>query len=296
MNVMLAAVDWDTGLEEAWSSIATFVPRLLAFLAILAIGWFVAKAIATVVNKVLERVGFDRAIERGGIRKALESSKYDASDLVGKVVFFTLFLFVLQLAFGVFGANPVSELLTGVIAFLPKLLVAIVIVVVASAIAAGVKDIVGNALGGLSYGRTLANVASVSILVLGVFMALNQLEIAPAIVNGLFYGLLAIVVGSAIIAIGGGGIVPMRSRWEQALRKVDEEAPRIKEEARQHAEVRGQASVDLRDSTTELPTPAPTPAPATTAPRADTAPTSPGMSMQERVRQEMRDTGGPLEG
>src|SRR5687768_7766703 len=100
MNVMLAAVDWDTGLEDAWSSIATFVPRLLAFLAILAIGWFVAKAIATVVNKVLERVGFDRAIERGGIRKALESSRYDASDLVGKVVFFTLFLFVLQLAFG----------------------------------------------------------------------------------------------------------------------------------------------------------------------------------------------------
>ena len=44
MNVMLAAVDWDTGLEDAWSSIATFVPRLLAFLAILAIGWFVLRA------------------------------------------------------------------------------------------------------------------------------------------------------------------------------------------------------------------------------------------------------------
>lgn len=300
MTLLLAAVDWDTGLNDAWSSIATFVPRLLAFLAILAIGWFVAKAIGAAVNKVLERVGFDKAVERGGIRKALESSKYDASDLLGKVVFFTLFLFVLQLAFGVFGANPVSELLTGVIAFLPRLLVAIVIVVVASAIAAAVKDIVGNALGGLSYGRTLATIASVSILVLGAFMALNQLEIAPAIVNGLFYGLLAVIVGSAIVAIGGGGIVPMRSRWEQALHKVDEEAPRIKEEARQHAEVRGQASVDLRDSTTEMPTPPPVPAasaPATARPMpaADPAPTSPSMSMQERVRQEMRETAGPLD-
>ena len=236
MNLMLAAVDWDTGLEEAWSSVATFVPRLLDFLAILAIGWFVAKAIATVVDKILERVGFDRAVERGGIRKALESSKYDASDLVGKVVFFTLFLFVLQLAFGVFGANPVSDLLTSVIAFLPKLLVAIVIVVVASAIAAGVKDIVGNALGGLSYGRTLATIASVSILVLGVFMALNQLEIAPAIVNGLFYAILAVVVGSAIVAIGGGGIQPMRGRWEKVLSTYDEEKSSVRRE------------LDLRDS------------------------------------------------
>lgn len=240
---MVAAIEYNQGIEDAWSNIASFVPKFLGFLVILLVGYFVAKAIAKIIDKVLERVGFDRAVERGGVKQALAKSKFDASDIVSKVVFWTLFLFVLQLAFGVFGANPVSDLLASVIAFLPKVLVAIVIIVVASAIAAGVKELVGNALGGLSYGPTLATAASVAILVLGVFAALNQLEIAPAIVNGLFYALLAVVVGSAIVAIGGGGIQPMRGRWEQALAKYDAEKTNVRRE------------LDLRDgSTTSTPT------------------------------------------
>ncbi len=243
---MLAAIQFDQGIEDAWGSIAAFVPKLIGFLLILVVGYFVAKAIGKIVDNVLERVGFDNAVERGGVKQALSKSKYDASDIVSKVVFWTLFLFVLQMAFGVFGANPVSDLLASVIAFLPKVFVAIVIVVVASAIAAGVKELVGNALGGLSYGQTLANAASVGIVVLGVFAALNQLEIAPAIVNGLFYALLAVIVGSAIVAIGGGGIVPMRSRWEKTLTKYDDEKNNVRHE------------LDLRNGT-----PSPTATPTT---------------------------------
>jgi len=250
MRSSFAAVEWSNGIEDAWSRTAAFVPKFVGFLLILAIGYFVAKAVATVVDKILERTGFDRAVERGGIRQALAKSRYDASDIVSKVVFYALMLFVLQLAFGIFGANPVSDLITGVIAFLPKLLAAIVIVVVASAIAAAVKDVVGNALGGVSYGRTLATFASMSIIVLGVFMALNQVEIAPEIVNALFYGLIAVVVGSAIVAIGGGGIQPMRARWERALQKWDEEQPRLRSEIEQaRAEREAKRQIDLRDQT-----------------------------------------------
>jgi hypothetical protein len=262
MTNVVAAIEFGEGIEDAWSGIAAFIPKLLGFLVILAIGYFVAKAIAKAVDLVLERVGFDKAVERGGVKKALASSKYDASDLLGKVVFYGLFLLVLQMAFGVFGANPVSDLLASVIAFLPKVFVAVIIVVVASAIAAGVKELVGNALGGLSYGKTLATVASVAILVVGVFAALNQLQIAPAIVNGLFYAILAVVVGSAIIAIGGSGIQPMRSRWENALQKYDAEKPdlqremdgaggRMKDRA---VEVRNQAKAQM-DPTAPIATP-----------------------------------------
>ena len=233
---MLAAIEYSQGIEDAWSSIAAFVPKLLGFLVILVVGYFIAKAIGKVIDKVLERVGFDSAVERGGVKQALSKSKFDASDIVSKFVFWTLFLFVLQLAFGVFGANPVSDLLASVIAFLPKVFVAIVIIVVASAIAAGVKELVGSALGGLSYGNALATGASVAILVIGVFAALNQLQIAPAIVNGLFYAILAVVVGSAIVAIGGGGIQPMRGRWEKVLSTYDEEKSSVRRE------------LDLRDS------------------------------------------------
>jgi hypothetical protein len=227
---VLAQVDTNP-LREALTNAATFLPKLLAFLAILIIGYFVAKAIAKVVDKVLERVGFDRAVERGGVKKALAKSQYDASSILSKIVFYALFLFVLQMAFGVFGPNPISQLIFAVIAFLPKIFVAIIILVIASAIAAAVRELIVASLGGLSYGSTLGTAASAAILLVGVFAALNQLEIAPAIVNGLFYAILAVIAGSAIIAIGGGGIVPMRNKWEQAMGTLETESGKIREEA-----------------------------------------------------------------
>jgi hypothetical protein len=227
---MILAQQAPDALTNALNTAAEFLPKFLGFLVILILGYIVAKAIAKLVNKVLERVGFDRAVERGGVKKALARSQYDASDILGKVVFYALFLFVLVMAFGVFGENPVSDMLASVIAFLPKIFVAIVIVVIASAIAAGAREIVVASLGGLSYGKMLGNAASFAILAVGVFMALNQLEIAPAIVNGLFYAILAVVAGSAIIAIGGGGIQPMRARWENALSTYDQEKDNIRRE------------------------------------------------------------------
>jgi len=223
--------EFQDGLGDAWASIATFLPKLVGFLLILIIGYFVAKTIAKVLDQVLERVGFDRAVERGGVGQAMARTKYDASSLLSKIVFYALMLFVLQLAFGLFPDNPISELIQGVIAYLPKVFVAIVIIVVGAAIAAAVKEIVEASLGGLSYGRTLAIGASVAILVITAFAALNQLEIAPEIVNGLFYAILAIFVGSAIVAVGGGGIQTMSRYWERSALKAEQESGKVKQEA-----------------------------------------------------------------
>lgn len=219
------------GLGEAWASIATFLPKLVGFLLIVVIGYFVAKAIAKIVDKVLERVGFDRAVERGGVKKALEKSQFDASSLLAKIVFYVVFLFVLQLAFSLFGDNPISDMIAGVVAYLPKLFVAIVILVVGFALAAAVKEIVESSLGGLSYGRALAYGASLAIIVIAFFAALDQLEIAPTIVSGLFYAMLAIVVGSAVVAFGGGGIPVARRYLDRWASKADEESDKIKQEA-----------------------------------------------------------------
>ena len=250
------AVEWSQGIEDAWSDVASFVPKLLGFLAILIIGYLVVKAIAKIADKALERVGFDKAVERGGIKQAMAKSKYDASDIVSKIVFYALFLMVLQLAFGVFGTNPVSDMIEGVVAYLPKVFVAIVVVVLAAAIAAAARTLIESTLGGLSYGRALANVTGGAIVAVGVFMALNQLQIAPAIVNGLFYGMLALIVGSGILAIGLGGVQPMQARWERALAKIDEEAPRAKAEMQARKgqamdEVVGKATSVMSTSSTE---------------------------------------------
>jgi len=76
------AVEWSQGVEDAWSNVDEFVPRFVAFLLILLIGYFVAKILGRLADGILERLRFDEAVERGGIRRALERSKYDASDIV----------------------------------------------------------------------------------------------------------------------------------------------------------------------------------------------------------------------
>ena len=232
-----------TALTDLWRSVALFVPKFVAFLLILLIGWFVAKAIGKAVDKVLERVGFDRAVERGGIKKALAKSQYDASGIVGKLVYYALLLFVLQLAFGVFGPNPISDLITGVIAFLPKAIVAIIIVVIASAIAAAVRELISTTLGGLSYGKVLANIASVFILGLGIIAALNQVGIATTVTTPVLIAVLATVAGILIVGVGGGLVRPMQSRWEQYLETMSHETDRIKAQVLQAPSVRDQAQM-----------------------------------------------------
>jgi hypothetical protein len=218
-------------LERAWDNVVEVLPQIALFLVILIVGWIVASAVARLLDTLLDKIGFDRWVERGGIKRALARSEYDASDLLSKIVFYGLILVVLQLAFGVFGENPVSELIDGLIAYLPNVFVAIVVIVIAAYVAAAVRDIARASLGNLEYGNLLASIAYWAILLVGIFAALDQLEIAPTIVNGLFYFLLAVVGGSLVIALGGGGIAPMRQRWDRWLARAEQEAPRIAKEA-----------------------------------------------------------------
>jgi len=232
---MPVAVDFEGGITNAWSNVAAFVPKLVAALVILLVGYFVAKAISSILNKVLERVGFDRVVERGGVRQVLARSKYDASDILAKLVFWTVMLFVLQLAFGVFGPNPVSDLLRGLIAYLPNVFVAILIVVIAAAIARALTDLLSNLLGAVQGGQLIARGAGVAVLVFAVFAALDQLQIAPRIVTGLWYAILAAVVGSVIVAVGGGGIRTMQRYWERAAGRAETRGPELREQVRASA-------------------------------------------------------------
>ena len=155
-------------------------------------------------------------------------------------MYYGILLFTLSVAFGVFGPNPISDYLGAVIGYLPRLFAAILILVIAAAIAAAVKGLIENTLGGLSYGRTLANAASGLILVIGVVAVLNQLQIAATVVDAVLYAALAAAAGIAIVAVGGG-IKPMQERWERTLTRYDEEKPRIAEQARRAPSARQQA-------------------------------------------------------
>jgi len=180
---------------------------------------------------LLRRVGFDRLVERGGVKKALEKSKLDAAAIIAKIFYWALVLFILQFAFGVFGPNPVTALLAAIIAFLPRVIIAIVIVIITAAIAAAAKALIQNTLGGLSYGKILANVVSIFILFFGIIAALNQVEIATTVTEPILIAVLAIVAGVIIVGAGGGLIKPMQERWETMLNRAAAEAPNLKQQA-----------------------------------------------------------------
>jgi hypothetical protein len=218
-------------LQSALIAVFVFLPKLLLFIVILVVGLIVASLIAKGLTKLLRRVGFDRLVERGGVKKALEKSKLDAAAIISKILYWALVLFILQFAFGVFGPNPVTALLAAIIAFLPRVIVAIVIVIITAAIAAGAKGLIQNTLGGLSYGRILANAVSILILFFGIIAALNQVEIATTVTEPILITVLAIVAGVIIVGAGGGLIKPMQQRWETMLNRATEEAGNVRQQA-----------------------------------------------------------------
>lgn len=230
MHGFLAQIDYEGGLEEAWRDVVSFAPKLLGFFIILLIGYFVAKALSKLVDTLLEKVGFDGLVERGAMKQAFERNKTEPSDIIGVIVFWLVFLIALQLAFGIWGPNPFSDLLEGLIAYLPNLIVAVVILVVAAVLAKVITDILEPVLGAVRGGTIIAKAAGMAVLVLGVFMALDQMKVAPDIVNGLFYALLILVVGSAVVAFGVGGIPIARRYLEQWSQGVENTAKDVKNE------------------------------------------------------------------
>ncbi|MBU2666605.1 hypothetical protein KOI35_24150 [Actinoplanes bogorensis] len=221
------------GLSDMWRSVLLFIPTALAFVAVLLVGYLIARLLRTAVTKGLRKAGLDRAVERTAANKIF--SRTSSSTLGGKLVFYAVLLFALQLAFGLWGPNPVSDLLTSLIGWLPRLLVAIVLIVVAAAIARAAQDLIMAALGGLSYGRLVARAASVVIVALGVIAALDQVQIATTITQPVLIAILATIAGVLIVGVGGGLIRPMQNRWESWLERAATESATIRDHARAYA-------------------------------------------------------------
>ena len=241
MTTPLAAVDFAGPVTDGFRALATFVPRLLGFLVILLVGYVIARIVSTLVDKALEKAGFDRAVEKGGIKKALQGSSYDASDIVAKLVFFAVFVPFLSAAVAALGIAALQAPLAQFIALIPQIIVGIVLVVLGAVLAGAVKSFVMGTIGGLSYGKVLANVAGGLVLVLFVKSALDQVGVATTVTTPLLYTVLGTVAGVLVIGAGGGLIKPMQHRWESMLNKAEVEAQQVKaraeaEQAQQHAQ------------------------------------------------------------
>ena len=259
MKEPLASVNVSQSFQNLLNTVFNSLPKILLFLVILVIGWIVARVLRQAVVMLLRKVKFDHFAERGVVGQSLSRSNYDASGLIGMIVYYMLLLVTLQLAFGVFGTNPVSTMLNALVGWLPKAVVAIILIVVGSAIAKVVKDLITGAIGGLSYGRFVASMASIAIIAVFAIAALSQIGIAATVTQPILITVLATIGAILAIGVGGGLIKPMQGRWERMLNAAEQETSRhvsAYQAGRQHAM---QAPADQG-----------TPAPAT-APAASTA-------------------------
>lgn len=218
-------------LETAFDSVVQFVPKLIAFLLILVVGWFVSKWVGKLLGKLLGKAGLDRVGEKSGLRRF--TGRFELSQLFGRLIYYMLLLFTLQLAFGAFGPNPVSNLLTSLVGWLPQLFVGILLVVVAFAIANAVHGMVAGMLSETGYGQTVARIAQVAIVFIGVVAATSQAGIADSVTQPLMWMVFAAVAGVTIVGVGGGLIGPMRQRWERMLNSAENETARMKSSMRQ---------------------------------------------------------------
>ncbi|MBO3742421.1 mechanosensitive ion channel family protein [Actinoplanes flavus] len=293
------------GLSEMWRSVVLYLPSVVVFLVILVIGYLLARLARTVTAKTLRRAGFDRAVQRGPAGRLLRPGAPSATDVCARLAFFVVLLFALQLAFGVFGPNPASDLINALLGWLPQVFVGIVIVVVTAAIAGAAHDLILAVLGGLGYARVLAKAVAAVIVTLGVIAGLDQVGIATSVTRPLLVTILATVAGVIIVGVGGGLIRPMQQRWEGWLDRAAAESAAIREQARAYAEERARQSA-AKPSTSEEPPPPAAPSPeASPGPEAPAAPlvvaddrSSPPAADHTRPAEVRADTdarGGPRE-
>src|SRR5690554_2094926 len=187
-------------LEEGILQIVAFLPQLAAALGILLAGYAIAKMIERGAEMALRRIGFDRWMREGGVIEALEraGTTLDPSTVLAKLVFWTVMLLVILLSANALGLMVVSSLFSELLAYIPSVITAVIILILGIVLGEFVKDLVLASAGAVPGGPTLARAAKAAVIVLTVFMALEQLGIAQDIVLVAFIA----VVGAASLATG----------------------------------------------------------------------------------------------
>jgi hypothetical protein len=185
-----------------------FLPRLILALFILLVGWMLAKAIRLLVVKALrainfyvltERAGIDRFLSQGGIRM-------DTIGILGTLIYWLVVLASVMVAFNSLGLTNVTELVGRVTLFIPKVIVAVLILALGAYFARFIENTI------LAYSRNigledaevLGRFARYAVLVFVVMIALEQVDVASELVRQSFLIILAGVVFALALAFGLG--------------------------------------------------------------------------------------------
>ncbi|HET9506746.1 MAG TPA: hypothetical protein VFO81_02280 [Gaiellaceae bacterium] len=255
-------MDIGNSVERGFTEFFAWLPALLGALAILVIGYFVAKFVSGLVWRALHRAGFDRTLHSGQGGSFVQKLTSSPSKLVGTLAFWAILLGAISLSVTALGIEALTDFVAAVYAYLPNVLAAVLIFLVAGAISAAVATLVTRTMGDTSLGRIVATAAPILVMTIATFMILDQLMIAESIVTITYAGLIgAIALGSAL-AFGLGGREVARELLQGAYDKGRENKDQFKRDldqglsrAREEADRRRESTSDGDDDSVRGATP-----------------------------------------
>jgi hypothetical protein len=228
----LAAVKIGDSVQQGLDNFFAFLPRLLGFLLILLIGYIVAKVVKGVLTKGLERAGLDHALHTGSTGHYVNQVAPDVkpSRTIGAIAFWFVFLGAISIAVSQLGIAALTDFVASIAAYLPNVVAAILIFVIAGAIAAAVGGLVARTMGDTPTGKVVGSVVPVLVMAIATFMILNQLRIAPEIVTITYGALIGGVFLAMALAFGLGGREVAAQMLGDAYDKGREQKGQVKDD------------------------------------------------------------------
>ncbi|PLS82047.1 hypothetical protein CYG49_00220 [Candidatus Saccharibacteria bacterium] len=193
------------GLRRLIEVTLAWVPLLIGALLILIIGAMVASAISKGVRKLLNSMGLTERLYGGQGGSFIEKAVPDPERLVAKVVYWAIMLGVISLAVFVLGIPGLTAFVGAIYSYLPNILAALVIFLVAGAVAGGVSGFALRALGDTATGKLVGTVVPVIVMGIATFMILDQLMIAETIITITYAALIGGAALGLALAFGLGG-------------------------------------------------------------------------------------------
>jgi small-conductance mechanosensitive channel len=233
LNQTLPSLSISSSLQKGLDTIVEFLPRLLAFLLILLIGYIVARIVKAVVRKGLEKMGVDRHLHNSDARKIVDRVSPDASPSNGiaRAVFWLVFVFFLFSAIGALKVPALTTFMNSVLAYLPNIIAAIIIFVVAAAIAGAAGAAAAKLMGDTPTGKIIGTAVPALVMVIAAFMILEQLMIAPEIVRIAFAATVGALALGLALAFGLGGRPVAQKMLEDAYQKGREQKEQVRRDA-----------------------------------------------------------------
>jgi hypothetical protein len=217
--MLIADVDVSNSVQRGLNEVFAFIPEFLMAIVIVAVGYLLARVLGNVVGRGLHRAGIDHTLTRGGVGAWVQKVTASPARLVGTLTFWAVFLGAVSLAVSVLGIAALTDFVAAVYGYLPNVIAAVLIFLVAGAVAAGVSTLAARFLGDTPLGKIVATAAPILVMTIATFMILDQLKIAEDIVVITYAALLgAIALGSAL-AFGLGGRDVAREMLQGAYQK-----------------------------------------------------------------------------